>query len=176
MDSPFLYSLNEQHQAYFLSPDSDIIPVFLTHISKVIENPSRFGLTHRYIINSYKYFNETMQNEGYAREKILFKILKNGWVRIRYYPRNDCFVFQIFKYSVKTKLNILYFLYQIKSLNTGYNNKNSDVKIIDTKGNTLLFKSITDTIDVLEWDENKRIPVKNRFEHVMRRLKYKESV
>jgi len=53
------------------------------HISEIIGNPEAFGLTKKYIEDTYKKYDERMGIEGKAREEIMIEAMKNGWIRIR---------------------------------------------------------------------------------------------
>lgn len=72
--------------AFFLSQTGDLIHVPLNHISTVIADPQRFGLTREEIENVYKDYGERVGVEGKARREILLRIIADGWIRIRRYP------------------------------------------------------------------------------------------
>lgn len=55
-----------------------------THIHDLVENPEIFGFTKEQIVSIYKKHGETVGNEGEAREEIMKKVIKNGWIRIRH--------------------------------------------------------------------------------------------
>lgn len=75
--------------AFFLSPDGHVVHVPQNHISTVIADPERFGLTREEIEASYEENGERVGVEGKARREILLKIIADGWIRIRRYP-NKC--------------------------------------------------------------------------------------
>lgn len=72
--------------AFFISPEGHLIHVPLNHISMVIADPEKFGLTIEEIRASYAMHGERIGVEGVARQELLLKIISQGWVRIRRYP------------------------------------------------------------------------------------------
>lgn len=72
--------------AFFLSKTGDLINVPLNHISTVIADPERFGLTLEEIQTIYQRHGERVGVEGDARREILLQIITNGWIRLRRYP------------------------------------------------------------------------------------------
>jgi hypothetical protein len=72
--------------AFFLSHDGHIVHVPQNHISTVIADPQRFGLTREEIEALYKEYGERVGVEGKARREILLRIISDGWIRIRRYP------------------------------------------------------------------------------------------
>jgi hypothetical protein len=72
--------------AFFLSPDGHVVHVPQNHISTVIADPERFGLTPAEIETVYKKYGERVGVEGEARKELLLKIINQGWLRIRRYP------------------------------------------------------------------------------------------
>lgn len=72
--------------AFFLSPEGNLIPVPLNHISTVISEPERFGLTPAEIETTYRKYSERVGVEGEARKELLFEIISRGWIRLRRYP------------------------------------------------------------------------------------------
>ncbi|MBT7561280.1 MAG: hypothetical protein HN616_02605 [Proteobacteria bacterium] len=74
---------------FFISPVGKIIPVGGngTHIGTVIAHPSKFGLKKADIEKAYKKHKERLGIEGDAREEILKRLTKKGWIRLRRYPQ-----------------------------------------------------------------------------------------
>ena len=72
--------------AFFLSPSGDLIHVAQNHISTVIAEPEKFGLTVEEIQNAYSRHGERIGIEGEARKELLLRIIADGWIRIRRYP------------------------------------------------------------------------------------------
>ena len=71
--------------AFFLSPEGHLIHVPLNHISMVIADPEKFGLTIEEIQASYAMHRKKMGVECEARKELLLKVISQGWVRIRKY-------------------------------------------------------------------------------------------
>ena len=82
-------------EAYFISFDGEIIPVVQSHILRIIDNPALFGLTREYIEGVFTKFNEPLGVEGQARAEIISLLLGRGWIRLRYFPRQDSLTVQI---------------------------------------------------------------------------------
>lgn len=85
------------HQAYWISPTGSIIPVEGTadrHIHVVIQNPEKFGYTLDEIKTLHKKYKEPLGSEGKAREEIMVDLIKQGWIRIRYYDK-------LYQYSIQ---------------------------------------------------------------------------
>ncbi len=72
--------------AFLLSPSGDLIHVAQNHISTVIADPERFGLTKEEIQTVYDRHGEKIGVEGEARKELLLRIVADGWIRIRRYP------------------------------------------------------------------------------------------
>jgi len=72
--------------AFFLSPSGDLIHVPLNHISTVIADPEKFGLTTERIQNAYSRHGERIGVEGEARRELLLRVIADGWIRIRRSP------------------------------------------------------------------------------------------
>jgi hypothetical protein len=72
--------------AFFLSETGDLIHVPQNHISTIIAEPERFGLSREEVQAVYDNYGERLGLEGQAREEILLKIIADGWIRLRRYP------------------------------------------------------------------------------------------
>ena len=68
---------------FFISPKGGIIPVETSHIGTIIKNPDLFGLSRDYIKAMFKKHGEKTGTEGKAREEILRRVMRNGWIRLR---------------------------------------------------------------------------------------------
>jgi hypothetical protein len=73
--------------AFWLSPNGDIIPVEVTHISVLIRSPELFGLTLNEVKDAYRRHGEPVGFEGRARGELMRRVLSKGWIRIRFRPR-----------------------------------------------------------------------------------------
>ena len=70
------------------------------HIDLIIEDPERFGLTDEIIHQTYQKYHEKIHFEGKAREELIIKALKPGWIRIRHYMRKrDYWSIQFYDYN-----------------------------------------------------------------------------
>lgn|SRR5574344_1505165 len=106
-----------------------------THINAVIKNCKAFGLTPDEIQAAYKKYKEPIGLEGRAREALMIKIIKNGWIRVRetYDSRGDCFTIQFYDFSRQKKdlqKLINYLLYDSEEIK-----KNTQVTFLDIDGN-----------------------------------------
>jgi hypothetical protein len=78
-DKPIIGSVG-----FFISPDGMLIGVEGgNHISTVIANFSKFGLTIEQIQRLYTFFGEKLGVEGVARQQILTVLIQQGWIRLR---------------------------------------------------------------------------------------------
>jgi hypothetical protein len=83
------------YQAYWVTPRNRLIPVPFRHIIAVNENPALFGLTRGYVDREFRKFKEQNGVEGYAREVILARVIRAGWIRLRYEPRDYILTVQL---------------------------------------------------------------------------------
>lgn len=75
--------------ATFLSPSGKIYDVEISHISSVLNNPTVYGFKNKdELLKIFKKYGEKIGTEGKAREKILLKLIDNGWIRCRYFNRD----------------------------------------------------------------------------------------
>ncbi len=75
------------HVGFFISSEGMLFRVGGgNHISTVIGNPSKFGLTIEQIQHLYNFFGEKLGVEGLARKQILSHLIQHGWIRLRRYP------------------------------------------------------------------------------------------
>jgi hypothetical protein len=133
-------------EAYWVSPYSDIIPVQdQRHIHDIINNAEKFGITKDYIESIYKKHKEPLYHEGWAREEILVKLIKDGWIRIRFLPKFDSFTIQINKLNKSAQESIWDFAVGV----TGKFDKISKftgVKILNLNGDVLIDGNLNDII------------------------------
>ena len=73
--------------AYFISPKGKVVYVS-NHITAIIRNPNKFGISKEFIKDQYEKYNERMGQEGKARESIILMLVNRGWIRIRRYGDN----------------------------------------------------------------------------------------
>lgn len=86
-------------EAYWISPDSEIIPVEISHIQKVLQIPAVFNLTRKFLEKRYKVHSEKVGLEGKAREEIMTDLINEGWIRIRLKSRPDYWIIQVKSHS-----------------------------------------------------------------------------
>jgi hypothetical protein len=72
-----------RYNAYFISPDGEVIPVPNRHIDLIDANPELFGLTEKYLDKIYEKHGEGRGSECCARREFLKKIKNMGWIRVR---------------------------------------------------------------------------------------------
>jgi len=91
--------------AYWIDPIGHILPIFddEKHIGMILKKPGAFGLDIKEIEMLYNAENEKLGDEGRAREKIIKELLQRGWIRIRYYARQDMFSVNVNRLSKKQK-------------------------------------------------------------------------
>lgn len=83
----------------FLTVDGVFVPLNITHINTVINDPEFFGLTGDYIVSVYDKYNENMPLEGEARREILVGLIEKGWMRVNYDVHFDRFRINAWEYD-----------------------------------------------------------------------------
>lgn len=81
----FEVTINAINLGLWLAPDGNYIKVESNHVSDIINNPSKFGVTDDFVTQLYDKHNERFGVEGNAREELIKLVLQRGWVRIRNY-------------------------------------------------------------------------------------------
>ena len=122
-----------KEDAYWLTPDNKAIPVEETHIRMILDNPEFFGLKKDEVVKLYKKYKEKIGVEGKAREAIMTKLIKNGWVRLRYMTRGDLWVTQVDKLNPLKPIITAWAKAMFKK---GYF-PFADLRIIDLKGDVI---------------------------------------
>ena len=103
------------YNAFFISPESEIIPVPDRHIVTIVYEPELFSLTTKEIESRFAKHNEPVGMEGYARNEIILDLLKQNWIRLRFFLRNGSWRIQIFEELNDTlKKNILHFCNEVE--------------------------------------------------------------
>jgi len=69
--------------AYWISPDGKALSVPQTHIDMIHKAPQKFGESKKSLSKEYEKYGEVERTEGKAREKIIIRIMKRGFTRIR---------------------------------------------------------------------------------------------
>jgi len=132
-----------QSEGYYIAPSGDIIPVDTTHIESVLKHPEKFRTTKKELQEIYDKYKEPYGLEGKAREEILSKFIKEGWIRLRYIPRNDIFTAQLDKLTKRNK-NWLYGFAKeaIEGIKGVKYSPNTEISIINLSGNVLAHHSL----------------------------------
>lgn len=94
-------------EAYWINPYGDILAVDSKHIDEILKNPKAYGLSLDEIKELYAAEKEELGSEGQAREKIIKKLILEGWIRLRYYHRNDMWTANVSRLAKKQK-DLLY--------------------------------------------------------------------
>ena len=81
--------------SYWISPDNKVLNVSGTHVRSILRTPQKFGETQKSIMKTYEKYNEKLNTEGKAREEIMIRVIKRGFVRIREY--RDRWSIQVYK-------------------------------------------------------------------------------
>ena len=74
----------ELAEAYWIHPNGRIRAVKRTHIEDVIDLPITFGFSTKEIKSLYYEYREPLGFEGDARDVIIDRVIRAGWIRIRY--------------------------------------------------------------------------------------------
>lgn len=71
--------------AFWITPKGQIIEPSMYHIVTVVKFPEKFGETKSSLQSTFDKYNEPMDSniEGKAREEILERVVKRGFIRIR---------------------------------------------------------------------------------------------
>jgi hypothetical protein len=117
--------------AYWINPIGKILPITDKfgqgkHIDTIVQNPKAFGLTMDQVQAMYDLEGEKLGIEGKAREKIIKDLISKGWIRIRWYKKQDIWTINVNKLTNKVK-QILYTF--AKTMVDKYRLKFSGVKI-----------------------------------------------
>lgn len=91
--------------AYWIDPIGRILPIFDDdkHINMIMGKPKAFGLNIDEIKMIYDAEGESLASEGRAREKIIKSLIKDGWIRIRHYTRQDMYTINVFRLHKNNK-------------------------------------------------------------------------
>jgi hypothetical protein len=90
-------------EAYWITPEGEVIEVERKHINKIIGNPELFGLSFEKITEVYARYSEPLGLEGKAREEIMRNLILQGWIRIRWKPREWAYTVQMVKNEATEK-------------------------------------------------------------------------
>lgn len=131
------------NEAYFISPDGEIIRSRIKHIVTVLENPEKFGLNNDVIDFIYRMFGEKKGQEGKAREEILTMLFKNGWIRLRRY--RNFWTANVLKLTRQAKSYLSKWANAMLKGKFGWKEEDPDIPIkIDQKGKKPMSSTISD--------------------------------
>lgn len=75
-----------QSDGYWINPEGQILRLSSpSHISQIIGYPEKFGITKQDIGDTFSKHGERYGVEGRAREELILRILKKGFIRVRSY-------------------------------------------------------------------------------------------
>ncbi len=60
-----------------------------SHIGLIVEKPELFHLTSKEITDTFEKYGEKLNVEGKAREELIKKVSKEGWIRVRHYQQPE---------------------------------------------------------------------------------------
>lgn len=110
--------IRHEANAYFISPDGEVIPVPERHIDLIVGNPVRFGFTPEYIKGLHDKHGESLGSEAVARRKLIEILKRRGWIRIRFTFDRDLgrieLMFDVDKMRSETKAHIMKFLHGVR--------------------------------------------------------------
>jgi hypothetical protein len=92
-------------EAYWLSPSGKVLYGFYKHIQAVWRSPETFGLTDEYLKEICKKYGDPICEiyEGKARQEIMEGLIRGGWIRIRFRPKNQCYTVELDRLSGERK-------------------------------------------------------------------------
>lgn len=93
-------------EAYWISPEGEILQIDTSHIDMVFDKPEFFGLSLKLIQSIYDIYNEAYRSEGDARGEILLMLFRNGWIRVRRYLRPYRWSINVYSIDEKTSRNL----------------------------------------------------------------------
>jgi len=127
-----------RYVAYWINPNGEILPVETHHITNFFHNPQVFGLTRDDVLSSYQKHGERPGIEGKAREELILEVMKRGWIRLRYVPKEQSWTAQLYGFTEQQKGYLFNWCRRIKDGKYGDNiGKLSGFTIIDEKGDVL---------------------------------------
>jgi len=89
-------------QGYWIKGNKIIDISGTTHIDFILKHPQDFNITKDEILKTFEKYGEKIGSEGKAREEIIKKVSKFGWIRVRHYTRGqDYWSIQFDKFSIR---------------------------------------------------------------------------
>ncbi len=91
-------------KAHWVNPSGKVYDVPTTHIEFVAKKPRLFKTTTEKMEKLYdKYDEKFPKQEGKARIEIMTDIVKRGWIRTRFRPREGAWVAETWKWGTREK-------------------------------------------------------------------------
>ena len=128
--------------AYWISPYGRIFPVPHSHIEFIIGNPRRFDLSRQDIESVYFKYGEPMRSEGDARNEIIADVIQQGWIRIRFVPKQFSYTAQLSRWGKREQGNIRKWAKQVMGSSKNKNTECIGVTVIDLNENVLCENNI----------------------------------
>ena len=143
--------LERVSDSFWISPSGkEIIPLDGTHISFIVSNPKKFGLTKDYIEETYDKYNEPMNKEGDARKEIIKEVSKRGWIRVRHYFKPDYWSIQCDSYSNHIRTRTIKKFLEWAIIDKGIMDEQAELRILSYD---------TDYLYVVSWNEGGAITI-----------------
>jgi hypothetical protein len=137
------YSLYEEVQKFpaFWAKGSKVYNVDEKHIRFILDNPEIFGLTKEELLDIYKKHNEKIGLEGKAREEIIKKVSKNGWIRVRHYSKpNNYWTIQVDNFRKRKKSIDLFIDWAMENAGMDFNDAISFIGFDDNYSKNYSFQ------------------------------------
>ncbi len=92
---------------FFINPDGAVIKVPSHHILSIMNSPEEFGLTTQNIHKCYEKHGEVLGSEkSYARIEIIEHLLRQGYIHVRYYIKNDAWKLWLYQYDTRARVTL----------------------------------------------------------------------
>ncbi|MDY6787591.1 MAG: hypothetical protein SVK54_05645 [candidate division WOR-3 bacterium] len=126
-----------KYEAYWIKPDGDIIPVKTRHIDLIIQRPGEFDLSEEYIKEQFRHFNEPLGREGKARREIMKKLIEDGFIRVRFKPKEWIWYMECNVIDTNTEIQVKKW---IEKIGANENNKCKPILIQSIKGEKVKYE------------------------------------
>jgi len=135
-----------QEDAFFISPDSKLIPVGRRHINMIISEPEKFGLTREEVEGAYEKYGERLGMENQAREELMLMLMDKGWIRMRFDPRSYTWIAQLTNFSKQSKEQLFDFGTKVHDGDVK-GGKTANIVVLDGSGSILKRGTIQELLD-----------------------------
>ena len=130
------------NKAYWISPSGQSIEAPTTHIRLILDKPAKFGLKKSDIIKTYEKYGEKRGIEGRARTEIMSDLMRKGWIRVRYIPKQDMWTIQTYFFGNKEKNNTWDWVRYAYKNNIA--NRYADLRILIIKSGRVISSSFSE--------------------------------